>query len=304
MAIGLGPLQPLLDDPDISEIMVIDGEHIFVEDALGVRPSGRITREQLSVCIEHIARASGRRLDLLSPILDAPLPDGSRACVVIPPIAVNGISVSIRKFPQRILPLAAFGNDHATNVVKDLIHSRANVVISGATSSGKTSLLSAVTKWFHPAERVVCVEDTHELKCAHPHVVYMQTRASNSEGVGEINLQQLVKASLRMRPDRLLVGEVRGAEVIDMLLALSSGHRGCWSTAHAVSAPDTISRLSSMVVRDSSQWTIDQARLLVESSIDAVIHVHRNGTRKRTISQIVQIMNGDISIAFDIHSHA
>lgn len=299
---GLGPLQHFLDDPDISEIMVINGEQIYVEDAIGVREAGVLTRDQLSVCIEHIIRVSGRRLDLLSPVLDAPLPDGSRACVVIPPIAIRGASISIRKFPQRILPLAAFGSEEATDVVKHLIADRANVVVSGATSSGKTSLVSASTRWFHPHERVVCVEDTHELRCAHPHAVHLQTRPANSEGVGEISLQHLVRASLRMRPDRLLVGEVRGAEVIDMLLALSSGHRGCWSTAHAVSAPETLGRLSSMIVRGSPQWTIDQARMMVCTSIDAVIHVARTGPRKRTITHIVGLKDGTVSSLYgDTH---
>ena len=289
---GLGPLQQLLDDPDVSEIMVVDGEHVYIEDALGVRKCGTLTPHQLSMCLEHISRVSGRRLDLLSPVLDAPLPDGSRACVVIPPIAMRGASVTIRKFPRRILPLAAFGSEEVTDVVKQLITSRANVVVSGATSSGKTSLLSAATKWFQTTERVVCVEDTHELRCALPHVVHMQTRPANAEGVGEVSLQQLVRASLRMRPDRLIVGEVRGPEVIDMLLALSSGHTGCWSTAHATNALDTTNRLATMVVRGGSQWSMEQALLMVTSSVDAVIHVARTDTRRRRITQIVGVTDG------------
>ena len=289
---GLGPLQHLLDDPDVSEIMVVDGEDVYIEDALGVRKCGTLTPHQLSMCLEHISRVSGRRLDLLSPVLDAPLPDGSRACVVIPPIAMRGPSVTIRKFSRRILPLAAFGSEEVTDVVKQLITSRANVVVSGATSSGKTSLLSAATKWFQTAERVVCVEDTHELRCALPHVVHMQTRPANAEGVGEVSLQQLVRASLRMRPDRLIVGEVRGPEVIDMLLALSSGHTGCWSTAHATNALDTAHRLATMVVRGGSQWSMEQALLMVTSSVDAVIHVARTDTRRRRITQIVGVTDG------------
>jgi len=224
---GLGPLQIHIDDPDISEIMVVGAKQVWVEDAIGLRFVGTLTDSEMSISLERIARASGRRLDLLSPILDARLEDGSRACVVIPPVAVGGATISVRKFSRRILPLASFGSTACTDIVRELVQQNINVVVAGATSSGKTSLISAVSQSFGPNERIVCVEDTAELRFAHPHVVQLQTRPANSEGIGEITLQSLVRASLRLRPDRLVVGEVRGAEVVDMLLALSSGHRGC-----------------------------------------------------------------------------
>jgi pilus assembly protein CpaF len=286
---GLGPLQQHLDNPDINEVMLVDGEHVWVEDANGLHRVGQLSHAEVSLSLERISRASGRRLDLLSPILDARLTDGSRACVVIPPVAVSGAVISIRKFPRRILPLASFGPPACTDIVRDLVSNGINVVVSGATSSGKTSLISSVSQIFAAHERIVCVEDTAELRFAHSHVVRLQTRPPNSEGAGEISLQSLVRASLRLRPDRLVVGEVRGAEVVDMLLALSSGHRGCWSTVHATSASDTLERIASMVLRDSPQWTHDQALHTIHGAIGAVVHLRRTATRKREIVDIVRI---------------
>jgi pilus assembly protein CpaF len=207
--------------------------------------------------------------------------------VVISPIAVGGATISIRKFSRRILPLASFGPTACTDIVRDLVKQNTNVVVAGATSSGKTSLISAVSQSFAPNERIVCVEDTAELRFAHPHVVQLQTRPANSEGRGEISLQSLVRASLRLRPDRLIVGEVRGGEVVDMLLALSSGHRGCWSTVHANSAIETIDRLAAMVLRDSPQWSHDQAVSTIYGAVGAIVFVKRVSARRRSIVEIV-----------------
>lgn len=289
MTLGLGPLQEHLDNPDVSEIMLVDGEHVWIEDPSGLRCVGQLSPSEVSLSLERISRASGRRLDLLSPILDARLSDGSRACVVIPPIAISGAVISIRKFPRRILPLAAFGTPTCMDIVRELATSGINVVVSGATSSGKTSLISSVSQTFAPSERIVCVEDTAELRFAHSHVARLQTRPPNAEGVGEVTLQSLVRASLRLRPDRLIVGEVRGAEVVDMLLALSSGHRGCWATVHSISAADTFERLSAMVLRDSPQWTYEQAMRTIHGAINAVIHIQRTAGRKREIVDILRV---------------
>ena len=201
---------------------------------------------------------------------------------------MGGATISIRKFSRRILPLASFGPTACTDIVRDLVQQNINVVVAGATSSGKTSLISAISQSFAPTERIVCVEDTAELRFAHPHVVQLQTRPANSEGVGEITLQALVRASLRLRPDRLIVGEVRGGEVVDMLLALSSGHRGCWSTVHATSATETIERLASMVLRDSPQWSHDQAVSTIHSAVGAIVFVQRVSARRRSITEIVR----------------
>ena len=289
MSHGLGPLQRHLDDHDVSEVMLVDGEHVWVENANGLHCVGQLTHAEVSLSLERISRAAGRRLDLMSPILDARLSDGSRACAIIPPVAVSGAVISIRKFPRRILPLAAFGPVACTDLVRELVTAGTNVVVSGATSSGKTSLISSVSQSFVTTERIVCVEDTAELRFAHPHVVRLQTRPSNAEGAGEISLQSLVRASLRLRPDRLIVGEVRGAEVVDMLLALSSGHHGCWSTVHSTSAADTVNRIAAMVLRDSPQWTYEQALHTINGAIGAVVHVQRTAIRKREIVDIVRI---------------
>lgn len=288
-SVDLGPLQTYLDNPEINEIMVINEGEVWVEDIDGLQMVASINPKQTQHCVEQIARSSGRRIDLMSPILDARMSDGSRACVVIPPISVDGPTISIRKFSKRILPLASFGPAAATDIVKQLISTRANIVISGATSSGKTSLLSSASQFFSPHERIVCVEDTSEVRFAHSHVVALQTRQPNQEGSGDISMQSLVRTSLRLRPDRLIVGEVRGAEAIDMLLALSSGHRGCWSTVHSSSASETISRLSALVLRDSPQWSSRQSLQIIHSAIDAVIHVERTSSHRRRICDIIQL---------------
>jgi pilus assembly protein CpaF len=300
---GLGPLQTYIDDPDVSEVMVVGGKHIWVEDADGMRHVGALTDNELAISVERIARACGRRLDLLSPILDARLSDGSRACVIISPVAIGGAAITIRKFTRRILPLASFGPATCTDIVRDLVQQKVNVVVAGATSSGKTSLISSVSQSFAPTERIVCVEDTAELRVAHPHFVQLQTRPANSEGVGEISLQSLVRASLRLRPDRLIVGEVRGSEVVDMLLALSSGHRGCWSTVHATSATETIDRLASMVLRDSPQWSHSQAVATIRSAVGAIIFVQRTSARRRSITEIVRCSDSELHTVYRSHDN-
>ena len=302
MHLTLGPLQHYLDQEDVTEVMVVSGEHIYVETARGILRAGSLTPNELELCVERIARASGRRVDLMSPVLDARLHDGSRACVVIAPIAVDGTTIAIRKFSKRLFPLTAFGPSHCVAVVRSLIAQKLNVLVSGATSSGKTSLLSAVIHTLPANERIVCAEDTAELRMAHPHIVRLQTRPANTEGVGAVTLQHLVRASLRLRPDRLVVGEVRGAEAIDMLLAMSSGHRGCWATVHANSAPDAVQRLSSIVLRDTPQWTPDSVGLLVRSAVDVVVHVERTQQRRR-IADIVDLRDGNVRTMYSETLH-
>lgn len=295
MLVGLGPLHEFMSSPDVLEVMVVNGRDIWVERTTGTTHAGELTATELSLVVEGISRLSGRRVDTLAPILDARLPDGSRACVVLTPIAVHGTSVNIRKFPQRSLPLAAFGSEQLCDQVRELIVSRANVVVSGETSSGKTSLVSAATEWFSPHDRVVCVEDTAEVRFKHGHVVCLQTRPANQEGTGCVSLQDLVRTSLRMRPDRLVVGEVRGPEVVDMLLALSSGHSGSWSTVHAPSAVRTTDRLVALVQRHHPQWTHRDANRLVHGALNAVIHITRLPTGKRIITDVLTLSSSQFS---------
>ena len=285
----LGPLQVHLDDPEVREIMVVSGRDVWVESHQGLRRAGHVTAEQLALCVERIARMAGRRIDLASPVMDARLTDGSRACVVLSPVSVGGTTVNIRKFSRRVLPLAAFGTGAVVDRVRALVDSRANVVVSGATSSGKTSLVSTVSALFDPLDRVVVAEDTHELRIHGDNVVHLQTRAATVDGIGAVTLQDLVRTSLRLRPDRLVVGEVRGNEAIDMLLALGTGHRGCWSTVHSLSAGDTVERLVAMVMRDAPQWSAGHVRGLVLSAVDAVVHVERGPDGRRGIAQVQEL---------------
>jgi pilus assembly protein CpaF len=220
--------------------------------------------------------------------------------VVLPPISLGGSTINIRKFSKRILPLAAFGPAACTEILKNMIHDRMNVVVSGATSSGKTSLLSAATSHFHPSERLVVVEDTAELRFNNSHVVRLQTRPANSENLGELTLQQLVRTSLRLRPDRLIVGEVRGAEAIDMLMALTTGHRGSWATVHATSARDTLSRLAAMITRDSPQWSHQQALELAQSAIDAVVYIERLPSGRRQIAEILHVTKDSTLLLYEV----
>ncbi|MGA0117820.1 MAG: CpaF family protein [Ilumatobacteraceae bacterium] len=293
---NLRPLQPYLSSPDVVEVMVVNGTDIWVERTNGIVHEGSITSSDVAHVVEGISRLSGRRVDTMSPILDARLPDGSRACVVLPPVSIHGVSINIRKFPSRVLPLAAFATEKVCNQVRQLVTSHANVVVSGATSTGKTSLISAATEWFEPEERVVCVEDTAEIRCRYAHAVYLQTRPANQEGNGLISLHHLVTTSLRMRPDRLIVGEVRGEEVVDMLLALSSGHTGSWTSVHAVSADHTVARLASLLQRHHPQWSRATSIDLVTSAIDAVIHLERLPHGRRFISDVL-VFNKNMTTA-------
>lgn len=295
----IGALQEHLDNPDINEIMVVEGGQVWLEDVHGLHPAGQLSPEQISQSIEHICRASGRRVDLLSPILDARLHDGSRACVVLPPISLGGSTINIRKFSKRILPLAAFGPSICTDILKSLIRQRMNVVVAGATSSGKTSLLSAAASHFNPIERLVVVEDTAELRFNNSHVVRLQTRPANSENLGELTMQQLVRTSLRLRPDRLIVGEVRGAEAVDMLMALTTGHRGSWATVHATSSRDTLSRLATMMTRDSPQWSQQQVHDLACSALDAVVYIKRLPSGRRHIAEILQVTKDSTHLLYE-----
>ena len=284
---GLGSLQRWLEDPDIEEVMVVAGTSLWVAGPRGMSRVGDLTTSEVMHCIETISRSAGRRVDLLAPVLDARFDDGSRACVVMPPVSLGGPTISVRKFAARIPPLASFGDPRCTDALRRLIEDRANVVVAGATSTGKTTLLSSVASRFDTGERIVCAEDTAEIRFDHPHVVRLQTRPPSAEGHGAVTLGDLVRTSLRLRPDRLVVGEVRGSEALDMLLALSSGHRGCWSTVHATSARGALGRLGSLVAREAPQWGLDAAARMVDEAVDAVVHLRRDPTGRRRVAEIL-----------------
>ncbi|MGN6743377.1 MAG: CpaF family protein, partial [Amnibacterium sp.] len=251
--LGYGPLQPLLDDPSISEIMVNGPDQIFVER------SGKLTltasrfrgEEQLRRVIEKIVSRVGRRIDESSPLVDARLEDGSRVNAVIPPLAVSGSTLTIRKFsadPLKAADLVRFGSlsPEMAELLEACVSAHLNIIVSGGTGTGKTTLLNVLSSFIPPGERIVTIEDAVELQIQQDHVVRLESRPSNTEGKGEVTIRDLVINSLRMRPERIVVGECRGGEALDMLQAMNTGHDGSMTTAHANSPRDTLSRLETM----------------------------------------------------------
>lgn len=287
MNTGLGPLQAHMEADDVREVMVTADGRVWVEGRTGIRSAGTITAEQLSLVIERITRFSGRRVDLSSPVVDVRMSDGSRACVVLPPVSVDGPTLSIRRFTREVLPLHAFTHGEGVQQLRQLVAERANIVVSGATSSGKTSLLGSLVATVPPRERIVIVEDTTELNPPNPHVVRLQTRPPTADGLGRVTARDLVRASLRLRPDRVVVGEVRGGEVVDMLVALTSGHDGCMTTVHARSADDARERLVTLALRDNPQFDRATLRDLVDRAVDAVVHLQRNRDGSRRIAEVI-----------------
>lgn len=282
-----GSLLQHLQSDGVSEVMVTAGGNVWVETPAGIRQAGRINASDLADTIERITRAAGRRVDLLSPVVDAALPDGSRACVVLPPVAVGGPVISIRRFATQPFPLSAFADEPTVRVLRDIVRNRRNIVVSGATSSGKTSLLGSLCRAVPARERLVVIEDTAELVMDNPHVVRLQTRPATAEGTGRVTQQDLVRAAMRLRPDRLVVGEVRGGEAIDMMLALTSGHEGSLTTVHARSAGHALDRLVSLALRDNPQFGADGLRELVNNAVDTVVHVERGPHGARRVTQVV-----------------
>jgi pilus assembly protein CpaF len=281
-----GALEPWMQG-DAQEVMVTGDGTVWTEENGTIRRAGSLTPLQVSQSIERITRFSGRRVDLTSPVVD--LPDGSRACIVLPPVAVDGPTICVRRFARGVLPLGAFAGLEDVRHLRSLVTDRANIVVSGATSSGKTSLLNSLARCVPVRERLVLIEDTTELRLEHPHVVRLQTRPPGAEGTGEITAQHLVRASMRLRPDRLVVGEVRGGEVVDMLLALTSGHAGCLTTIHARSAADALDRMVTLALRDHPQFTAATVGALVRGAIDAVVHVRRGPEGARSVAEIMEV---------------
>jgi len=268
-----GELQRHIDDPEVLEVMVVGARDVWVEARSGMHRCDDLADGRFMALAERLLRNTGRRVDVASPVAEARLADGSRLAVVLPPVAVDGGALCIRKFAPVALTLQDFCDGDDARRLARLVQERRNIVVSGATSSGKTSLLMALSRHVDPTERIVTVEDTCELDLPLPHVLRLQVRAANLEGAGAVDMAALVRVAMRLRPDRLVVGEVRGAEVLDMLLALSSGHAGSWTTCHANSAEDAMGRLRAMVLRSHPQWTPRAADDLVASAIDAVVHL-------------------------------
>lgn len=296
---GLGSLQSFCDNQSIAEIMVVGGRHVWVEERGHLRRVGELMQGEFDVLVERLLRPSRRRLDLMSPIVEARLPDNSRLCAVLPPVSVDGGSLNIRRFASHIRGLEQFCTDRQAAILRQAVCQRRNIVVSGATSSGKTSLLAALAELIESNERVVCIEDTAELPLHCEHLVRLEGRPPNIEGQGHISMQVLVRTALRLRPDRIVVGEVRGAEVVDMLTALHTGHRGCWTTCHATSLHDTPRRLVTMAIGSDRGWDMQVAHDMVRSSIDVIVHMQRHGEKREVaaIGLFERMPDGSVRLA-------
>jgi pilus assembly protein CpaF len=301
--LGYGPLEPLLRDPEISDILVNTAKEVYVDRHGKIeRTTVRFADEQhLLRVIERIVDKVGRRIDESQPMVDARLPDGSRVNAVVPPIAVDGALLSIRRFarvPYDLPRLVANGtiSSPAADVLTGLVKARLNILISGGTGTGKTTLLNAMSDALGEAERIVTIEDAAELQLQQHHVVRMETRPPNIEGRGEITQRELVKNALRMRPDRIIVGEVRAGEAFDMLQAMNTGHDGSMTTVHANTPRDALTRLEQMIGMAGVDVSTRSMRAQIASAIQIVIQLKRfpDGSRRLVSLQEVEGMEGDV----------
>jgi len=309
--LGFGPIQDLLDDPTISEIMVNGADEVYVERSGTIASSDLRfdSEEQLLRVIDRMVRSAGRRVDQSSPMVDARLPDGSRLNVVLPPLSVDGPAVTIRKFTSSGLSTSDLVDRgtlsaDAAAFLESAVGARMNVLVSGGTGTGKTTVLNILSSFIGRDERVVTIEDAVELSLRLPNLIRLEARPSNSEGAGEVNIRDLVRNSLRMRPNRIVVGEVRGAETIDMLQAMNTGHEGSLSTVHANSPRDALRRLETMILLAGVDLPLRAVREQASSSIDLIIHLARDARGRRFVTTITEVvgMEGDIVSTADLFS--
>ncbi len=305
-AVGLGPLEQFLNDEDVTEIMVNNHSEIFIEKEGKLERSRSTFSSDATVyaVIERIITPIGRRIDESSPIVDARLKDGSRVNAVIPPLALKGPSITIRKFPKHRMEfseLVEIGSvdQRMVDFLRVCVEKRKNIIVSGGTGSGKTTLLNVLSNFIPSADRVVTIEDAAELKLIQPNLVSLESRPSNLEGNGEVPIRELVKNSLRMRPDRIVVGECRGGEAIDMLQAMNTGHDGSLTTIHANNPRDVISRLEVLVLMAGLDLPVTAIREQVASAVDMIIQQTRFpcGSRKITrITEVVGVESGTVQL--------
>jgi len=294
--VGLGPLEELLRDPAVEEVMVNRHDEVYVERrgrierAVAAFPSEQALRD----AIERILAPTGRRVDELSPMADARLSDGSRVHVVIPPLAVDGPALSIRRFTAvRPDPDALVASGTLTAELRDILEravaERRSILVSGGTGSGKTTLLNALSAWIEPTERVITIEDAAELRLRQPHVVRLESRPASIEGRGEVTIRDLLRNALRMRPDRIVIGEVRGAEALDLLTALNTGHEGALSTIHANSPEDALRRLETLALMAGIGLPHGAVRDQMCRGIHVVVHVVRTSDGRRFVSEVGEV---------------
>lgn len=307
--LGLGPIEPLLQDDSVTEVMVNGPKAIYVER------HGKIEKTNLTFeddahlmrIIERIVAPLGRRVDEASPMVDARLPDGSRVNVTIPPISLVGPVLTIRKFsriPYTDADLVRFGTITPEFIIlaKACVEARLNIIVSGGTGSGKTTLLNVLSGYIPARERIITIEDAAELQLKQEHVVTLEARPPNIEGKGQVTIRDLVINALRMRPDRIVVGEARGGEALDMLQAMNTGHDGSLSTLHANTARDALRRLETMVLMSGMDLPLRAVREQIASAIDCIIHLERMGDGSRRVVQVAEVqgMEGDVIVMQDV----
>ncbi|WP_328330743.1 MULTISPECIES: CpaF family protein [unclassified Streptomyces] len=296
-ALGLGVLEPLLEDASITEIMVNGPDSIFVERAGRVEqlPMRFASTEQLMQTIERIVSTVNRRVDESNPMVDARLPSGERVNVIIPPLSLTGPTLTIRRFPRayRLQELIALGtlDEQMLLLLSAFVRARFNVIVSGGTGSGKTTLLNALSGLIPDHERIITVEDAAELQLQQAHVVRLETRPANVEGNGQITIRDLVRNSLRMRPDRIIVGEVRGGETLDMLQAMSTGHDGSLATVHSNSAEDALMRLQTLGSMSEVEIPFEALRDQINSAVDVIVQLSRHADGSRKVSELVLLVS-------------
>jgi pilus assembly protein CpaF len=307
--LGFGPIQPLLENPDISEVMVNGAHKVYIEI------NGKLSKTNISFesddavlkLIDRIISPLGRRIDVDSPTVDARLPDGSRVNAIIPPVAIDGPTITIRKFQKgklsvdQLVELGSITYNMA-EFLRACVISRFNIIISGGTGSGKTTLLNVLSGYLPADERIVTIEDAAELRLQQEHIVRLETKPQNVDGSGAVSIRDLVRNSLRMRPDRIVVGEVRGGEALDMLQAMNTGHDGSLTTLHANSPRDAISRLETMCMMAGMEMPLKVIRSQIASAIDVIVQVSRlkDGSRKVVAITEVAGMEGDTVVLTDI----
>lgn len=298
---GYGPLEPLLHDPGVTEVMVNGARSVWIER------EGRIERTAVSFesdaavmnLIDRIVAPLGLRIDESTPWVDARLPDGSRVHAIVPPLAIHGPTVTIRRFSHVPLTLrdleagGAVAPDDAAWLT-EAVRARRNLIVCGGAGAGKTTMLGALAAHIPPGERVITIEDAAELRLQREHVVALETRPANLEGTGRVTVRELVRNSLRMRPDRIVVGEVRGAEALDMLTAMNTGHEGSMSTVHANSPRDLVARLEAMAMMGEGALPVEAIRRQIASALDVVVHVARGADGRRTVSAICECIDGEV----------
>ena len=307
--LGFGPIQPLLNDPDITEVMVNGPKSVYVEKKGILQKSSVVFDDNNHVLqiIDRIILPLGRRVDADSPTVDARLPDGSRVNAVVPPVAIDGPSITIRKFSKEKLGINAlidFGSitDKMAEFLRACVLAHLNIIISGGTGSGKTTLLNVLSSFIPENERIITIEDAAELQLQQDHVLRMETKPANVEGRGAVPIRELVRNSLRMRPDRIVVGEVRGGEALDMLQAMNTGHDGSLTTVHSNSPRDAIARLETLVLMAGMDLPLKVVRQQIASAVDLIVQQSRltDGSRKVTAVTEIAGMEGDTVVLTDI----